>query len=95
MKTLGLEYVVKDGQLLVAPADNFSLMSFRVTDLADGAAATEALGNLVRKFVQPDSWKANGGRGTLQTLVDGAPALQVEQSFTVNRQILVLCEKMR
>jgi hypothetical protein len=92
-----LAFTVEQGQILVtAPAaDRNTLKQFRYT-VADLTAkhpdsAAELVG-MVEKLVAPDSWKAAGGRGTIQA--DG-DALVVVQTAAVHEQLLAFCEKLR
>ena len=93
----GLVPVVEDGQvLLTAPPDERQTLRQRrytVSDLVGNDPAEVAeLALLVQKLVAPDSWRACGGRGTVQP--DG-DALGIEQTTAVHYQIFVFCEKLR
>ncbi len=88
---------VENGQvLLTSPADHRnSLRSIRftVSDLTGGdvKAATE-LAALVQKLVVPETWLANGGRGTIEVTGD---ALKITQTQNVHYYAIIFCEKLR
>jgi len=92
----GLAYVVVSGQVLITSPpgyrEKFVSKKYTVSDLADTAAATAELAALVQKLVAPESWRAHGGRGTIQP--DGY-ALAVVQTEVVHRRVLTFCEKLR
>jgi len=92
----GLVYVVEGGQVLITSPpeyrEKFVSKKYTVSDLADTAAATADLAALVQQLVVPESWRANGGRGTIQP--DGN-ALAVVQTEAVHRRVLAFCEKLR
>jgi hypothetical protein len=93
----GLIYVMDNGQLVItSPADQRTALHARrytVSDLTGSdPAATADLATLVERLVVPDSWRANGGRGTI-TAQGGV--LAIEQVETVHRRILAFCERLR
>jgi hypothetical protein len=92
-----LTCVVQDGWVLVtSPAEyreSLREVRYTVSDLTgEATAATEELARLVEKLVVPESWQANGGRGTIRAK-EGA--LEVNQTGSVHSQVLVFCEKLR
>jgi hypothetical protein len=93
----GLIVAVENGQVLVtSPVDyreTLRTVRYTVADLTgeDKTAMTE-LAALIRKFVAPDSWHGNSGRGTIDP---NQTALVVTQTGEVHRQVLVFCEKLR
>jgi hypothetical protein len=98
----GLGWRVVNHQLLVgrAPSAPVRRVRFAVADLVSasgGDKRTENSGQrqfaeMVRKLVEPESWKEAGGPG-IGEWSDGA--LMVEQSDAVHSQLIVLCEKLR
>lgn len=56
------------------------------------AAEPEELARLVSEFVWPDSWKQNGGRGTVSPQ---GSSLQVEQTELVHRAVAKFLDKLR
>ena len=89
-------------QLLVgrAPSAPVRRVRFAVGDLISASSRDTPAENsgqrqfvdMVRKLVEPDSWKEAGGPG-IGEWSDGA--LMVEQSDAVHSQLIVLCEKLR
>lgn len=92
----GLACVVEGGQMLITtPADYRQVlrrMRFTVSDLASDEQAMLALAEMVQMLVAPESWRVQGGRGSLQ--VDGG-ALVADQTMEVLGQILAFCERLR
>ena len=92
-----LACVAETGQVLITspPEHRESLRRVRytVSDLTgEDAKAVAELASLAQKLVVPDSWKANGGRGTIEV---EPGALIVTQTGNVHYQVLVFCEKLR
>jgi len=93
----GLVVVVENGQvLLTSPAAQREKLWHRpysVSDLTGNAASGMAeLAEMVEQLVSPDSWRSNGGRGTIEPQ---GGSLKVVQTAVVHHQILVFCEKLR
>jgi hypothetical protein len=91
----GLAYEEQGGLLTVVKpnVDRRRSVDYELKDLVgpDDANAAE-LAELVRRFVEPASWKAAGGPGLIE--VDGT-TLRVEQTGRVQYQILMFCERLR
>ncbi len=92
-----LSFIAEAGRVLVTmPAEyreTLRPVNYTVSDLTgDDAKATAELAGLIEKFVAPDSWRPNGGRGSIQ--LDGR-ALAIVQSGAVHDQIVAFCEKLR
>jgi hypothetical protein len=93
----GMGYVAEDGQVVVSgPAEENEQLyrvSYTVSDLTgDDKAAMDKLIAMVQKLVSPESWRTNGGWGTIEA---DKTALVVTQTAAVHDQILVFCEKLR
>lgn len=93
----GLVYAVESGQVVItSPAsyrETLRPRRYTVSDLTGGdPAALAEMAALVQRLVVPDSWRANGGRGTLNA---EAGVLQVVQTEAVHHHILTFCEKLR
>ncbi len=93
----GLATVIDGGQILItAPAEyreTLRKVRYTVADLTgDDKAAVAELAALVRKFVAPESWQTDGGRGIVEP---DRGALVVTQTGDVHRHVLVFCEKLR
>jgi len=93
----GLLPTIDAGQVLLSnpPQQREQLRKIRYTisDLTLSDAATAAaLATTVEKLVAPDSWRSNGGRGTLQS---DALSLTATQTGPVHYRLLVFCEKLR
>ena len=93
----GLVAVVENGHVLVtSPPDHRETLRQRpytVSDLTgEDPAAVAELAGLLEKLVAPDSWRSNGGRGTIEPKRD---ALLVVQTAEIHHPILVFCEKLR
>jgi len=67
-------------------------MRFTVSDLAGDKQAMLRLAEMIQLLVAPDSWRIQGGRGSLR--VDGG-ALVVNQTMHVLHQVLCFCERLR
>jgi DNA-directed RNA polymerase subunit RPC12/RpoP len=94
---LGLGYEESGGQLVVTrlgPADGtLRQASYNVEDLAgNDAQQIAALAQMITGLIEPDSWEANRGRGTLR--VENS-SLVIQQSEMVHFQVFVFCEKLR
>ncbi len=92
-----LTCVVENGRALITspPENRNTLRSLRytVSDLTGhDARALAELAGLIQKLVVPDSWQANGGRGSIQPQ-DGV--LVIVQTGAVHYQIITFCEKLR
>ncbi len=92
----GLACVVEGGQMVVTtPAEYRQVlrsMRFTVSDLAGDEQAMLGLAEMIQTLVAPESWRVQGGRGSLQ--VDGG-ALVVNQTMEVLYQVLAFCERLR
>ena len=66
-------------------------VDFDVKDLVQGGDAVP-LTTLIEQFVAPTTWKAAGGKGSIQA--EGA-VLHVDQSLLVRREGLIFCERLR
>jgi hypothetical protein len=82
------------GQLIVgyAPQQTPRAANYSIADLATDNQQLAALAALVQKFVAPQSWKQNGGEGTL-AIANGA--FSIQQTDSVHNQLIVFCEKLR
>ncbi|MBN1395784.1 MAG: hypothetical protein JW959_12245 [Pirellulales bacterium] len=65
---------------------------YTVSDLAADQSAGEELAGLIRRLVEPRSWRGNGGEGTIKP---EGNALSIVQSDDVHRKVLIFCEKLR
>jgi hypothetical protein len=54
--------------------------------------AVADLAELVQKFVAPDSWKMQGGQGTIE-IEEGS--FRITQTIAVHHEIVIFCEKLR
>jgi hypothetical protein len=90
---LRLELVEQDGHVGIALADGDErrVVDFDVKDLTADADAG-AIAKLLERFVGPPTWKANGGKGTIE--VEGG-TLHIDQSLLVRREALIFCERLR
>ena len=93
----GLLPTIDAGQVLLSSPpqqrEQLRKMRYTISDLTlSDAAAAAALATTVEKLVAPDSWRSNGGRGTLQS---DAAALTATQTGPVHFRLLVFCEKLR
>lgn len=88
-----LDLVEHDSQLRVAlpNGDERRAVDFDVKDLVSGADAAP-IAKLIERFIAPESWQPNGGKGTIE--VNGT-TLHIEQSLTVRREALIFCERLR
>ena len=88
-----LDLVEQDGRVGIALAggDERRAVDFDVKDLV-GEADAGGIAKLLERFVAPPTWKANGGKGTIE--VDGG-TLHVDQSLVVRREALIFCERLR
>jgi hypothetical protein len=93
----GLSCVAENGQVLVtSPAAHRETpvkREYAVADLdAANAAAADELAATIQKLVAPESWRSNGGRGTIEAKGNSLSVLQTE---AVHRRVLEFCEKLR
>ena len=93
----GLALVVDGDQVVItAPAEyrqQLGTVRYAVTDLTgDDRQTLDQLAAMVQKLVAPDSWKASGGRGTIDTLPG---TLVVTHSGNIQQQVSAFCEKLR
>ena len=93
----GLSVAIDGGGLIVtAPADYRETprkIRYTVSDLAgEDQAALEKLATMIRNLVAPQSWRGNGGEGSIEPVGN---ALLVVQTGDVHRRILIFCEKLR
>ncbi|MCD4726510.1 MAG: hypothetical protein K8R46_02535, partial [Pirellulales bacterium] len=93
----GLSVAIDGGGLIVtAPADYRETprkIRYTVSDLAgEDQAALEKLATMIRNLVAPQSWRGNGGEGSIEP---EGNALLVVQTGDVHRRILIFCEKLR
>jgi hypothetical protein len=99
----GLAAVAEGGQmLLTSPAEHREKLwprAYTVSDLTGQEPAghprsgsVAELAAVVQKLVAPDSWRPNGGRGSIEP--DG-DALAVVQTSVVHHQVLTFREKLR
>ncbi len=88
-----LELVEQDGHVSVelANRDEWRAVDFNMKDLV-GDSDAAPIAKLIERFVAPESWKTNGGKGTIH--VDGS-TLRIEQSLAVRREALIFCERLR
>lgn len=75
----------------LANADEVRAVDFEVKDLVSGTGAGP-IAKLIEQFVAPQTWKANGGKGTIE--VQGTN-LHITQSLTARREALIFCERLR
>jgi hypothetical protein len=88
-----LAVVVQGNHLTVglADGDERRAVDFDVKDIvSDGNVGPIA--KLLEQFVAPQTWKANGGKGTIE--INGR-TLHIDQSLIVRREALVFCERLR
>ncbi len=90
--------ITADGSVVVTSPDAFREKSkkvrYAVADLAgDDRAAAEQLTELVRRFIAPESWRADAG--SRKTIAVEPGALVVTQTGDVQQQVLAFCEKLR
>jgi hypothetical protein len=92
----GLGVEVEQGQVVItAPAeqtDALKTIPYTVSDLCEHAVAVADLAELVQKFVAPDSWKMQGGQGTIE-IEEGS--FRITQTIAVHHEIVIFCEKLR
>ncbi len=93
----GLSVAIDGGGLIVtAPADYRETprkIRYTVSDLAgEDQAALEKLATMIRNLVAPQTWRGNGGEGSIEP---EGNALLVVQTGDVHRRILIFCEKLR
>ncbi len=97
LEPLRLAYVISEGHLLVttelAARGEPITVSHDVSDLAEDRPERAAeLGAWLTQMVAVGSWQDHGGNGSYR--VDGT-TLVVEQSDTLQYQILLFCERLR
>lgn len=93
----GLSVAIDGGGLIVtAPVDYRETprkIHYTISDLAgEDQAALEKLAAMIRNLVAPQSWRGNGGEGSIEP---EGKALLVVQTKDVHRRILMFCEKLR
>ncbi|MCH8923116.1 MAG: hypothetical protein IIA67_08220 [Planctomycetes bacterium] len=90
-----LDFVLRDGHVVVTHAAvnrKPRTVSHHIGDLAPDAASREALAELVKKMIEPQSW---GGEKPIGTVEIGADRLTVTHSFSTHYKILRLLERLR
>jgi cell division septation protein DedD len=97
LKGLGLGYTVMERQVFVTRVDAKGARTrevpFELGDLTNNdAVRLEQIGQLIRELIAPETWKAAGGTGTLQTRDQ---SLLVKNEEPVLYQVLAFCEKLR
>jgi len=112
LQNLDLTWLPQDDSLLVTTRETadsrLTLQSYPIADLAGPISATagspnrvvytdlDYLANILQQTVAPASWKAVGGRGTVNTASgDGRPLLAVRQTYEVHRRIAKLLDDLR
>ncbi len=92
----GLEMVVLDDQVVItAPGerpDATQKSSLSVADLCKDADSLKNLSDLIRKFIEPGSWKEQGGFAEISAQDD---KLSVRHTKFAKKEIVVFCEKLR
>jgi hypothetical protein len=92
----GLGVEVEKGQVVItAPpemTDAVKTVTYTVSDLCENAATAAELSELLQKFVAPDTWKAEGGHGTIE-IEEGT--FKIAQTGAVHHEIVIFCEKLR
>jgi hypothetical protein len=88
-----LDLEVQGGRprVVLANGNERRTIDCEIKDLVSGADGS-SIAQLVQGFVSPNSWKANGGTGTLR--VDGT-TLHVEQTEAVRRDVVIFLERLR
>jgi hypothetical protein len=88
-----LDITEQGGQprVVLPKADEPHTIDYDVADLATGKDAA-AVGRLIEQFVEPATWKSNGGKGTVE--VSGT-TLHIEQTDAVRREVVIFCERLR
>jgi hypothetical protein len=88
-----LDVAEQGGQLRVVlpKANDTHTFDYDVADLA-GTGDGAVVGRLIQHFVQPATWKAAGGKGTLEAQGN---TLHIEQSDAVRRETMIFCERLR
>ena len=97
LEPLGLEPVVENHQLLITStrSRNATLrtVDYKVSDLIeDPSGGAAELAGLVRRFVQPSTWRETGGVGAIEASGD---ALTVTHGDAAQQEVLSLLEKLR
>ena len=91
-----LKAVPRDNYLLITadppPADQPESKTYPVDDLVTPAQDAQALAELVRQFIAPQSWENGGGEGRLA--VEGT-SLRVEQPAAVQWQVARFLDQLR
>ena len=92
----GLVSVAEGGQLIItspaiAQAEQ-SARRYSINDLAEDQAALEALATAVQQLIAPETWKGQGGSGTIQAK-DGT--LHIDQTAMNHYRLLVFFERLR
>jgi hypothetical protein len=96
LKPWGLEHAIVDDQLVVRlmrPAV-LPTRTYPIKDLAANEPQMVELAKLLQELIEPQSWAAAGGEGTL--IVDAAGGkFVVSQRWDIQAQITFACEKLR
>ena len=96
LRPLGLEYAVADDQLVVRLVRPMALptRNYPIKDLAADEAQMAELVKALQELIEPESWAAAGGEGTL--IADAAQGkLVVSQRWDVQAELTFACEKLR
>src|SRR5262245_59783418 len=97
----GLTYVISDDVLLITTKDKansmFETRLYNVRDLdLSGPNDVEALADIIRQTISPQSWDKTGGTGSIAPIGrNGVFALIVMQTFDGHEQIETLLSQMR
>jgi len=94
---LGLTYMVEGNNVLISRADaaqqEIRSVRYDVSDLATGAESEpEDIARLLERFVLPESWQHNGGRGKIEIRDE---VLLVHQTDLGHRRVVEVLEKLR
>ncbi len=97
LEPLRLGYVITEGHLLITTKiesqGELVTIEHDVSDLTEGQSeATAELGKWLTQMIDPSTWQVHGGDGTYRV---EQSTLVVEQSDTVQFQVLLFCEKLR
>ena len=94
---LKMAVIVENGQIVLTSTaehrEDLRPISYSVKDLTGSHVEAAAdLAALLQRLVAPESWRPNGGRGTVEIAPE---ALKITQTGHVHYQVLVFCEKLR
>ncbi len=94
LEPLKLEYGIHDGQVIVLrrEAAKERDIKYPIGDLVDSTTSAEQLTEWAKQFVDPKSWQAAGGSGSIETKTS---SLHVTQSQQVHYQLLVFLDRWR